>query len=478
MMTEIYIKDTDIKKICGIHSFFMENEITAPENFNFIAKGNFDSECLEQLTEYLLENNYILGCFTFSSDINYIPYIGDIHFAKQIVIPEGIRNIRSRSIFNQTLDSLVLPSTLTEIESNSIDTCTIQKLEIKNSKFFYIENGAIKNSITNEIVIQLKNIELSQTFSEKEKAEWAKIRPSNSLSILCCNLWNEEIKKVKSEISKNVYTFTKTKNMYPLDIIHSELKRFPDGYKCSRLLPVDHNPHFVDAYLKYMNWETQTEPRRPELHNDENPDGPTVEYPWANFVNPIKHKPKILVYSTETLIPETVDVCFMLRNNGCEMFIPYLQLYAFFRPEEIQLVYPLIKYLQKNAYELTKKFINSEYNNEKVRRMQYEKIDNSFRQKILDEIEHTKSKEAYFKENKQAILDIAQKHNLEMSGFDIIKSSYDESETVGIKFIPKNKNQTFVMKFSFDKNDMCAENSKMLFDIEEGIKKLISIYGF
>ena len=29
-MTEIFIKDTDIKKICGIHSFFMENEIKDP----------------------------------------------------------------------------------------------------------------------------------------------------------------------------------------------------------------------------------------------------------------------------------------------------------------------------------------------------------------------------------------------------------------------------------------------------------------
>ena len=75
MMTEIFIKDTDIKKICGINSFFMENEITAPENFNFTAKGNFDSECLEQLTEYLLENNYILGCFTFNLIPRFSTYL-------------------------------------------------------------------------------------------------------------------------------------------------------------------------------------------------------------------------------------------------------------------------------------------------------------------------------------------------------------------------------------------------------------------
>src|SRR5574344_1093038 len=101
------INANELRRIGGFDRFVLEEEIQIPL-CELETAGNFSYDCMQNVVKYLSDRNIQLESFTFSPDLQIMPFIKKYSPAKEIIIPEGIKSIPSNCFVNCNIQELCL----------------------------------------------------------------------------------------------------------------------------------------------------------------------------------------------------------------------------------------------------------------------------------------------------------------------------------------------------------------------------------
>lgn len=311
------------------------------ENFaetDLVLSGNFTDDCFEDLLNYLSKQHLQFHSITFSNELESIPHCTDYLPAENIIIPEGIRTIKKFSFLNSKIESLNLPSTLTQIEEKAFVNCSIKKIELSESNnSFLLFDGALKNSLTKQIVLKTKERELldNSKWLNTHPVIWKKFSEKKCVSVNAVIYWKDYYEKVKDSLKqKKLLTSVNTKDdaMTQLKML---LQVLPDSYGNLMKLPARNIEHHFFPYLLALQY--LTEGKQTRFY----PDQSTC---FTSFFDPVS---TVYCYSSTLLCPEPITVLFNQINNGFELIIPKLQLFIFFSENELTLIPAFLLNLQE-----------------------------------------------------------------------------------------------------------------------------------
>lgn len=341
-MKNITINADEIKIFGRAERYFLENSLEDFATTDLVLSGNFTDDCFEDLLNYLCSRHLKFHSITFSSELESIPHCTDYLPAENIIIPEGIRTIKKFSFLNSKIESLSLPSTLTQIEEKAFINCSIEKLELSESNnSFLLSDGALKNSLTKQIILKTKERELldNSKWLKSQPAIWKKLSEKKCVSINAAIYWKDYYEKVKDSLRQKkllVSVNTKSDAMIQLKML---LQVLPDSYGNLMKLPARNIEHHFFPYLLALQY--LTEGKQDRFY----PDQSTC---FTSFFDPVS---TVYCYTSTLLCPEPVSVLFNQINNGFELIIPKLQLFIFFCEDELTLIPAFILNLQKTLAE-------------------------------------------------------------------------------------------------------------------------------
>lgn len=390
------------------------------ENFAdtaLVLSGNFTDDCFEDLLNYLSSHHLNFHSITFSSDLESIPHCSDYLPAENIIIPERIRTIKKFSFLNSKIESLSLPSTLTQIQEKAFVNCSIKKIELSesNNSFLLIE-GALKNSLTKQIILKTKERELldNSKWLNSHPAIWKKLSEKKCVSVNAAVYWKDYYEKIKDSLKqKKLLAPVNTKDdaMIQLKML---LQVLPDSYGNLMKLPARDIEHHFFPYLLALQY--LTEGKQSRFY----PDQSTC---FTSFFDPVS---TVYCYSSTLLCPEKITVLFNQVNNGFELIIPKLQLFIFFSEDELTLMPAFILNLQETLVEhlenifklkevpiLETDFAHSSSADSKIS----EQISQNSRQNVLSalNINLSKNDQAIIDSNINKIQILARKYNYDLT---------------------------------------------------------------
>lgn len=416
-MKAITINADEIKKFGRIERYFLENPLEDFATTDLVLSGNFTDDCFEDLLNYLCSHHLKFHSITFSSELESIPHCTDYLPAENIIIPEGIRTIKKFSFLNSKIGSVSLPSTLTQIEEKAFVNCTIEKLQLSESNnSFLFSNGALKNSLTKQIILKTKERELldNSKWLNTHPAIWKKFSEKKCVSVNAAIYWKDYYEKIKDSLRQKMLLVsinTKSDAMSQLKML---LQVLPDSYSNIMKLPARNIENHFFPYLLALQYLTEGK------QNRFYPDQSTC---FTSFFDPVS---TVYCYSSTLLCPEPITVLFNHVNNGFELIIPKLQLFIFFSEDELTLIPAFLLNLQEtlaehleNIFKLKEvQIMDNDFSQSDVAESKIpEQISQNSRQNVLSALNmnFSKNDQAIIESNINKISILAKKYNYDLT---------------------------------------------------------------
>jgi len=380
---ELHINSEEVKTFGGVYQFFEKYSQDDLSNSGLFCHGNFDNECMSELLFFARENNLHVNTFAFSPDQNDVPYVGKYNLADNYIIPEGCRKLKKNTFSNIDFESLELPSTLQKIHKASINDCNIERVSFAKNSSYEIKDNCIIDILTGQPVLRFKKDDVSVHFTKEETEIWNQSRP-NQFNFLISKNWEEKFQVYKNTKgpARKIITCGET----PVEELKRVLLQIPDTYGNLKAYASSQYYHIDFAGIrKYM----QTMSRVAGFQSVNKMKGP-----WEDFCNSSYDfgKEDILVYQSNSIIPQTLEILFSPCAAGIELLIPFFQFYHFFTVEELGDIVTCIHFLQEEAFAICtqaikKQKLNLEKNQDALR-MYRQDILNSLtaKQKTPEEI--------------------------------------------------------------------------------------------
>ena len=340
-MGKIEIHANDINKFGGLVILFNQKSKKKLSQTDVILYGNFDSRCMNMLTDYVKENNLAFNSLTFSSDIDFVPVLVSCDFVESIIIPEGIRIIPDYTFCNCQLKKIRIASTVQNIGKRAFINFSVDQIEIENNLFFSKKEKDLIYKLTNEIILQEEKEELPEfltAINSKENIKlWNSLKDTYKFSIKISDFWKKEYEMTKDKLSEKALP-QGCKNL--LEGLQISLRQLPDSYGNIQMFPdVDFKyGSFSQMYCEFTEILKSVSGERRALYKS------------------FEKEKGLLIYSSIMLHPGKENLYFVELENGIEFVIPGLYLYLFFPLEEVALIPSFIEYLARNLISLTKKF--------------------------------------------------------------------------------------------------------------------------